>query len=192
VNANCGLRSELRRKSLHLTMIVVPLGLVVVPGLWRVVLFGGTSLVLILDLLRLSWPRFGRWFQRHLGRFARGQETRSPLGLTYFLVASTLVVLLFPMQVAIASQLFVVLGDAAAALIGRRWGRNRWWGKSIEGALACLVVCFVAGLWVLADWKLSLVGATVAALVEFLPIPVDDNLRIQLASALAIQWVSSG
>jgi dolichol kinase len=189
---NYDLKSELRRKSLHLAMIVVPMGLVIAPRFWNVVLFCGTGLALILDLVRLGWARFGRWFQQHFGRFARGRERHSLLGLTYFLVASTSVVLLFPMQVAIASLLFVVLGDAAAALIGRRWGHTRRWGKSIEGALGCLVVCFLAGFWVLADWRISLVGAAVAALVEFLPIPVDDNLRIPLASALAMHWMLTG
>jgi len=39
-------------------------------------------------------------------------------------------------------------------------------------------------------WTVALVGALVASLVEFLPIPIDDNLGITLFSGYAMRLVA--
>lgn len=57
----------------------------------------------------------------------------------------------------------VGLGDAAASLIGRRWGHRKWvWGggKSLEGSLAFAVAVFLglaaAGLWLrIGAWSIT-------------------------------------
>ncbi|KAI6362548.1 hypothetical protein MCOR25_006183 [Pyricularia grisea] len=57
----------------------------------------------------------------------------------------------------------VGLGDAAASLIGRRWGHRKWvWGggKSLEGSLAFAVAVFLglatAGLWLrIGGWSIT-------------------------------------
>jgi glycerol-3-phosphate acyltransferase PlsY len=73
-------------------------------------------------------------------------------------------------------------------VVGRAWGRARLFGKTLEGTAACLLSCAVIALLVphlplRAGW----VGAGVAALVELLPIPVDDNLSIPIFSGWAMQ-----
>ena len=86
---------------------------------------------------------------------------------------------------------FTVLGDAFGALVGRAYGRHRFFRKSIEGALGCLVACLlwaatVATVWHL-PWPVVLTGAVVATVVEMLPIPLDDNLGITLAAGFAMK-----
>ncbi len=181
-----GVGQELRRKSLHLAMIVVPLGVVVLPSRWPGVIYSGTAVALVLDALRLRNATFQRHFDHLLGRFARVHERRGLLGVTWFLVASTLSLALFSPDIAVAALLFVVVGDAAAALVGRRWGRWRWRGKSLEGSIACFLSCLAAAGWWIDDPRMLLVGALTATVVEFLPIPLDDNLRVPLSSALAM------
>ena len=95
-------------------------------------------------------------------------------------------------SVAVAAMLFNGLGDAAAALVGKRWGRHRTsWGKSWEGFAAGLVtdlavagaVCLVAPS---VPFAAAAFGALVAATVEFAPLPVDDNVRVTLVGGAAI------
>ncbi|HRS95513.1 MAG TPA: phosphatidate cytidylyltransferase, partial [Candidatus Latescibacteria bacterium] len=60
-------------------------------------------------------------------------------------------------------------------------------GKSIEGSLACLIACFVAGTaW--AELPLACVwtGAVVATLAEALPLRVNDNAIIPVSSGAAM------
>ena len=87
--------------------------------------------------------------------------------------------------------LFVAVGDPAAALAGARAPGPRWWGKSPIGALAFIA----AGLtmWTLlaalgfTAWSAAIIaGVIIAAIVELLPIPLDDNLTVPLLSGGAM------
>ncbi len=84
-----------------------------------------------------------------------------------------------------------MLGDAFAALAGRAYGRTRFFGKSLEGYAAGLLVCLGWGAWVALGghlpWPVVIVGAMVASLVELLPIPLDDNLAVTLAAGYAMK-----
>jgi dolichol kinase len=93
--------------------------------------------------------------------------------------------------VAAAAVGFTVLGDAAAAIVGRAYGRVRFFGKTAEGAAAGLVACLAwAGYLAVAghlEPRIAIAGALVASLVEFLPIPIDDNLAITLFSGYTMK-----
>ena len=93
----------------------------------------------------------------------------------------------FSKPVAVAALSFLIVGDTVAALVGRAIGRVRIFGKTLEGSLACFAACLVIG-WVIPEltWGVTVVGALMATLIELLPIPLDDNLRIPLASGFAI------
>ena len=52
-----------------------------------------------------------------------------------------------PKPVAVAGMLYTGLGDASAALVGKRFGRHRTsWGKSWEGFAAGLATSLAVGL----------------------------------------------
>ena len=92
---------------------------------------------------------------------------------------------------AIAALLFVSLGDPAAALVGSRVPGPRIARKSPIGTLAFLIVGLATASVLMATdvlehhWSVG-VGAGVAALVELVPLRIDDNLTIPLASGAAI------
>jgi len=184
---------ELARKAIHLSSAALPLGVWVVPREVAIaVLVPLAAVAVAVDVTRLRWRPARYWLLRFVRPMLRHHERRGFTGATYMVTAYALAVLLFPKPVAVAAMLFNGLGDAAAALVGKRWGRHRTrWGKSWEGFGAELAVDLAVALAVSRlDPRLMLlpavVGAAVAAVLEFLDLPVDDNLRVTLGGAAAI------
>jgi dolichol kinase len=194
--------SELRRKAIHLTFLLLPLNLLfeILPwprgrGHWTLLLVVLAFGALALDVLRLQEQRVKRLFRDFLGGMLREHEELGLMGSTYLLLAALLAVDIFPRPVAAAALGFTVLGDAFAAIIGKAWGRRRVFRKTLGGALgglgACLVWAAFLALTGYLPWGVVLVGAVVASLAELLPIPLDDNLAMTLMAGYAMHLLWS-
>lgn len=180
--------NEVKRKLIHLFAAVIPLGYLIVPRTLAVVLLTVAVLVsLTLDVIRIYQLPPRRFVEKMLGSLLRHHESRDFTGGTYILSGALFSVILFPKPVAVAALGFTVVGDIAAALVGRRYGRVRFGAKSVEGSLACLAACFAVALVVphLSVW-IGAVGALVATIVEATSLPVDDNLSMPLLSGMAM------
>ncbi|MFN2432631.1 MAG: diacylglycerol/polyprenol kinase family protein [Gemmatimonadota bacterium] len=147
--------------------------------------------LLAVDLVRLRHPRTNELFVRTLSGLLLPRDLRGLNGTTYFAAGILLAVLLLPRLPAIVSVLFLVLGDIAAGVVGRAWGRTRFkpGGKSLEGSLACFVVCLAVAT-PLVGWLAAAGGALAAALVEYAEVPLDDNLLIPPVSGAVLLWLS--
>lgn len=191
-------QTEFRRKLVHLAFIVLPLTLLHEWLPWprgrtefRVLFLLLVAGAIAVDLLRLHEARVKEFFRSFFGEMIREHERFSLLGSTYLLLAALLAIEIFPQPVAAAALGFTVLGDASGALVGRAYGRTRFFRKSLEGAAGCLVACLLWSGYLLAvtdlTWPVVLVGALVATFVEMLPIPLDDNLGITLAAGYVMK-----
>ena len=95
-------------------------------------------------------------------------------------------------EIAIPALIFLVLGDLAASIFGQWWGKTNVLGRSLEGALASLIVCFLAGLFLInftfinLSVKIIFLGALTATIVGHFPLPINDNIIIPLSSALVM------
>ncbi|MGC1120905.1 MAG: hypothetical protein WBA22_07400 [Candidatus Methanofastidiosia archaeon] len=172
---------ELKRKLIHVS------GLCVLVIYWMTsreytLLFLGVAAAsaVTIEVLRAIWGDFNGWILKLVGGFARDHEKTHVTGATCFSVAAFIVVALFSKAVAVSSLLFLTLGDSAAAVVGTRFGVHLIQGKSLEGSAACFGVCSVVG-WCALGW-VGVAGAAAATLVELLPSPLDDNVRIPLGS----------
>jgi dolichol kinase len=194
--------NEAQRKAIHAASIIVPLGILYewLPwprgrAQWEMFLAALTVGAIAIDLLRIHERRVARFFREFFGQMIREHERISLLGSTYLLIAALLAVEIFPLPIAAAALGFTVLGDALAAMVGKGWGRKRFFGKSLEGAAACLTGCLAWAALVASSghlpWNVAVAGALVASLVEFLPIPLDDNLGITLISGYAMRLLWS-
>ena len=139
------------------------------------------------EVVRFTSPNVNRWMVSHLGAILKREERSRPTGTTYLLLASLAVLLLFDKYVAIASLLFLSIGDLMATVIGEKFGRRRVFSKSLEGSFACLASCLLIGilmsrLTTAIALPVAMVGAVSATIVELLPVPIDDNLTIPLIS----------
>jgi phosphoserine phosphatase len=105
----------------------------------------------------------------------------------YFAFGILLTLLVFPHPVSGAAIAIFALGDSAASifggLIGKRLPFNK--GKTLEGSLAGFIFAFLAGSLFVAPW-IAAVGAAIAMFVEYLPLPINDNVVIPVVTALAL------
>jgi dolichol kinase len=183
------LRQEVWRKVVHLATAALPAWIYFAPAPWVVhgplLAFLG---VLTLDGLRLARPGLGSWVDRRLGSYLRPEERRALVVPVHLLTGSaTLLAAVAPPAIAATALAYLVFGDAAAALVGRKWGRPRFGRKSLEGSVACAAACLAVGALLLPGRGPAIVGgALVATLVEALPSPVDDNWSVPLVSALTL------
>ena len=188
------MRRELARKAIHVSSSVLPLLVWLVPRPVAVaVLVPAAVLALAIDVARHRIRPVRYHFLRRTRTMLRAHERRGLAGATWMAIAYAAALLLFPKPVAVAAMLFNGLGDAAAALVGKRWGRHRTsWGKSWEGFAAGLATDLAVGLgmWMLAPAAVPLagaiLGAVVAASIEFAPLPLDDNVRVTLGGGAGI------
>ena len=182
------MRHELQRKSFHIGMIVVPVWVYFLP--YTPALLGliiATFATVAIDLMRLSDHRLRRFFLQLFRPLIRRHEEEHLLGSTHYMIAALLSVVVFQREIAIAALMFLVLGDAAAAIVGKRFGRPLYWGKSPQGSIACFLVCLVLGLLLLRSPDLAVIGALTATVAEAMPSPLDDNMRVPIFSGIAMQ-----
>lgn len=184
------MRAEAQRKAIHLLAAAVPIGLAAgVPRdlvAWGLAALLATAVAIELARMRVAPVRV--LFLRLTSHLLRDHEHAGWSGASWMLAAHLLAVLLFPRATAIAALWAVSTGDAAAALVGRAAGRHRVAsGKSLEGTAACFLVSLAGALWLAGlPAGAALVGAGAAALAELPSRPLDDNLRIVLATGIAI------
>jgi dolichol kinase len=193
--------AEVQRKAIHLSFVVLPADLLfqVLPwprthAEWRLFLIATCLLAIVIDLFRIHERRVKNFFRGFFGQLIREHEEFSLMGSTYLLIGSLLAIEIFPRNIAAAAIGFTVIGDATAAMVGKRWGRRPFFKKTIEGALGGLAGCLLwAALLALTgslSWELALAGAVTASLVELLPIPLDDNLGMTLIAGYAMRLLA--
>src|SRR6185369_1272000 len=140
--------TEAQRKAIHIGSLILPLGILFewLPwprgrSQWRWFLIACTLVAIGIDLLRIHEDRVRRFFRDFFGQMIREHERFSLSGSTYLLIAALLAIEIFPRPIAAAALGFTVLGDSFAALVGKAWGRHRFFGKTFEGAAGGLVAC---------------------------------------------------
>jgi dolichol kinase len=188
--------SEFLRKLLHLSNLVIPFTYLFyfdskVEAL--IILLPITSFAFLIEYLRINSISVKNIFDKYLFSMLRNHEKSGKYtGATWVFISSTLSIGIFPKDIAIISLIYMSIGDTAAGLIGRKFGRIKIYNKTLEGALAGFIVCLIVGLMI--DLNLSktvvAIGALSAAIIEFMPISIDDNLRIPLFSGTVMYVMS--
>ena len=161
-------------------------------GLIVVLLSVLSGLALVVEMARFRFPTFNKQIIAWLKPILKESEDRRLTGATYIAISALVAFLVFDKPVAIAALLFLSLGDPVAAIVGGRFRGFRIGNKSPMGTLAFFgVATAVTGVLVAGDvvsfhWAL-LAGAAVAALIELVPLPLDDNLSVPLVAGGAMQ-----
>ena len=192
-------RIELVRKAIHLCSLSIPIVYYFISrqvALWIIIPL--TIAFVAVDIARYYYPPVQQWFYRWFGSLLRPRESNAAHkrlnGATYVLISATICIFLFPKPIAITSFSILIISDLMAALIGKRFGRHRFFGKTIEGSLAFFLSAVVVVLLApkvhnqAGEYLIGTVAAAAGTIVEALPIEIDDNLSIPLVIG-AIMWV---
>lgn len=193
-------RHEAARKSIHLVLAVVPLlAWILMPGHpWSVrwALAAVAAVAVGLDVGRQRIPVLRRAIHARVGPLIRERESGRLLGSSLYLVSVAVCFWILPPSLALASLGFLIAGDTAAALIGRWLGRHRLAsGKSLEGAVACLLACLVVGLVIRrldpgVRPPVLAAGAAAATLAELFSPGARDNLVVPIVSGAVMRLIS--
>jgi diacylglycerol kinase (CTP) len=163
-------------------------------ALWSYTVLAG--IVLLLEIARLRSPAFNRMLFARFGSFIRKSEERRMTGTVPYLLGVGLALLFYRVEIAAAAVCFLTFGDVAATAVGERFGRTKIAGeKSLEGTLAFIAAATASGLLLaVVDIHLMrgiiLAGALTAAFAELLPLPLNDNLVIPLASGGVMELIA--
>jgi dolichol kinase len=201
-------REEIRRKLLHLFALLMPIAIFYAPRWsWPRLLVPGILFLLfaasiIIEALRFKVPVIQKTVLTFFGSMMRKEEHAIVSGWTWVIGAAFFCSVLFssrPYVSFIALTLFII-GDAVAALVGIGIGRIKIGKKTMEGSIACLLVCallfyavfpFVPGLlkaWGISRFPANLIWVTslVITLFELIPlkiaprVTVNDNLAVPI------------
>ena len=143
--------------------------------------------VLAADIARLKIPAINQFVFVRFGSFIRQNEANKLTGTPPYILGIGLTLYLYSPAVATAAICFLAFGDVSATAIGERWGRTKIGDKSLEGTAGFAAAALVAGFLIsMVGIHLAPVvivaGALIAAGVELIPLPVNDNLVIPLVS----------
>ncbi len=194
---------EVKRKLVHLSSLWMVVAILLIPGRWTVpVLFAVLLAITLISehAYACRRPGLGTLYGALFGRMLRREPEPGAWivsGGAPVLMAALLVTLLFDPLPAAGAMTVMLTADAAAALVGRRFGRHRAPnGKSWEGC-AAFVVAGIVALTILfaltgAEGKYYIAGAIAvfpAAAAELFQkqLRVDDNFSIPLVVGVVLE-----
>lgn len=193
-------KSEVLRKTIHLCSISIPVVYYfITKDLALKILIPLTIFSLFADLSRHYYKPFSEIFYKLFGFLLRKHEKdaikKNLSGATYVLISAVLTVFLFPKVFVITAFSVLIIGDIAAALIGRRFGKTPFLLKSLQGTLAffifsCVVILFTPKIdGSLPEFVIGFISAAIGAIAENISGGwADDNFTIPVTVGI-VMWI---
>ncbi|MFN3966701.1 MAG: diacylglycerol/polyprenol kinase family protein [Endomicrobiia bacterium] len=181
--------SEIKRKIFHLGTLLYPILYNILPRTTSLIISGSLIFAdIIVESIRLVSPKFNEIILKPLKGIYRTNEIKNISTLIWTFTGAFLTMFIFlDKKIVTTALLYMVFGDSAAGLVGIHHGKTKLGYKSLEGSMSCLLICLICGLFFL-PWQVALLGALVATIIEFLPLPFSDNFWVPLISGFALTF----
>ena len=165
------------------------------PISWQVFTFSFAGILLTLDFLRFSAPKFNVGLVKRLEWFAQEHEANRLTSATWFWLAMSVVALSGDRSAYLATLVTLSVGDPAGSIVGRKVrSPTLVHGRTVGGTLAFFIAAsFMVGVLFLrlpvevSIIRLSLVvvgASALGALLELYTAKLDDNLTVGLGVGL--------
>lgn len=191
------------RNALHVTSSMTGLAAIELSDspLVPIAIAGGFTLVgWSMEFGRVKSERINAFCMKLFGKTAHPHEAHRINSATWYATALLAIALANVVPAAAAALLVLGLGDPAAAIVGKRYGKHKLiHGRTLEGTLAFVGVGALASFAFLSAvhptlglTKAAMIGLAAAlagAVAELTSRRLDDNLTIPLA-AFAAAWLA--
>ena len=182
---------EYYRKATHIFSLAIPISywyLIPEKNSASIVLAILTLVFIFFDSLRLKSNFIKSFFAIFFNKMLKDHELKGGFtGATWVMISSTIVISVFSKNIAIISLLFLSIGDTVSGIFGKRFGRLKIGKKTFEGFIAGFSSCLlISYFYNPLAFYISATGAFFGMLIETLPLPFDDNLKIPITSAVAM------
>lgn len=196
--ADIDYKAEVVRKGIHLSSLSIPIIYYFIDrDTALTILLPVTFAFLFVDLLRYyhtpTANLFYKVFRFMLRKHEQDDTVKRLNGATNVLIAATLCVIVFPKLIVLSAFSILIISDSTAALIGRRYGKRKFFQKSLEGSLAFFIFAVLVvgvtpkALYVPMEYVIGIVAALVGTVVEAGSLKIDDNLAIPLSVGV-VMW----
>lgn len=191
-------RDEIVRKLIHLCSLSIPVVYYFVARSEIIIILSiFTFIALLIDLLRLFSPGFGKIFLSLFKFLLRKHELddkrKNFNGATYVLISALVSAVFFPKVIFVTAFSVLIISDSMAALIGRKFGRHKFLSKSLEGTLAFFLSGSVVVLLTpkieghLIEFMIGFFAVATGAIVENISFRwMDDNLSVPISIGLTM------
>lgn len=194
MNQQIDFQQEFYRKIIHLFSLVIPIGYGLTDKITTlIVLLPVTFIIVGADLFKHRVKEIRELANKIFGKMLRSHESTHLSGASYTLLASSIVIILLPKNIAITALAVPFVGDPMAGLIGRKFGRMRFFTKTVEGTLAFILSGSVVVYIIMLIFQLDLlffvtgfVAVCIAGVVEAASafLRIDDNFAAPLVMGL--------
>ncbi|WP_028972682.1 diacylglycerol/polyprenol kinase family protein [Spirochaeta cellobiosiphila] len=181
------LRTELVRKSIHMTIALVPLFAKINLNLTMVLLALGTIFYSVSEMLRtngINIPVLSKVTVMAARKRDSGKMVLGPITLG---LGTMLCLLLYPEPSASIGIYALAFGDGISSLVGKYFGIIKipfTGGKTFEGTLAGIIAVLIAVFFITNDVSLSIAIALFCGFVEIFPLRDFDNIAIPVLTGL--------
>ena len=190
-------KHELVRKAIHMCSLSIPIIYYFLTKQQALYLLAPIALTfLAVDIARFYSDPVSRWFYSWFGWLLRKHEQDGSVkrlsGATNVLLSACFCVLVFPKIITINALAVLIVSDTTSALIGRRFGKKRFFKKSLEGSLGFFISAVVVILLapkiegLPAEYLIGAFASALGAFVEAASSRIDDNISIPISMGFAM------
>jgi len=172
------------RKLFHITGSIIPVVYLLTDKQTALSVAAGFFFVdIVLETLRIKGIMNVAFIENNMKK-----EENSRLSGSFFYILSGLItIIFFAKNIAVSSLFILSIADPFSSLLGGRFGKVRFLGKSLEGTMTFFAVAFVILRVFSFSIPIAAAGAVIASLTElFSSRFIDDNLSIPTVTATAL------
>ncbi len=129
------------------------------------------------------------YVKKVLNKPVKEYEKRGYVASFSYTAGMLLVILFLPLKYAIGSALILSLGDPAAAVVGKKFGKHKFRhnpDKSLEGSLAMFTVSFASLSLLSISFSVGFFAAISAVILESFDLKASDNLLIPIFAGIVM------
>lgn len=187
-------RNQILRSAIHISGFVIPFICTYFLNryLIAILIFIVTSLYVTSELARImgiTFPVFTSITTRAAVKLELYEFTTAPIFYAFGIMLSLII---FPRHFGYASIAILTLGDGAASLFGKKFGKTRCpfnKAKNLEGSFFGFIFGFLGAVFFI-DPIRAFIGAMAGIFVECLPMPISDNLTIPVTVGSILMTIS--